>query len=440
MMNVRCGAAGIALLVALSASATATAQMQVHVPHYPPTQASDEINNSWPVGASAANTAGTLIAAGKMGARFYGNAIVGGTDAALLQKCKNSTPAGSTWPEQCHLGGLASALSQQFSQNWVVSQQPGTAAGKNTAVNTVINSLAVYRSPAIVPLRGSADHWLVIFRVTADRSTSPYTLDQVRFFDAGDTGDSFNPYTDAKGSSYYNGTVAMQGNAWKDDYYWMLDNIAPTDPFYQKYVVAYDPPPSQPILFTDVPVIYKQAPGVLVEGEEMDAQVAADRVKEALWLAGLDDDPMFWDPIERAEAGEAWAVYGETLEGEPMDYFLVPLLDEYGDAAALVRLSMVDGAFEHIWVPDRSIPFLGVTQEEASLAAREILGEDERLHGGDLVWNPRRAYARSALLPYYEFHILGTDDEYRGSIAVALADGRVRGVEQSVPIQAAVTR
>jgi hypothetical protein len=387
------------------------------------------------------NTAWTAIAAGKMGVRFYSGVSVAGTDAGLLSACQAHTPAGSTWPEGCSVYGLTRALSATFSQNWVADSYD--AANQNMALSRIVNGLAVYKSPALVPIWGNADHWVTVFEVRADRSQSPYALQWVKYFDAGSPGPSaLDPYTDSRWNAYENGLQMEGGSAWKGTYYKLLDTVAANDPYYNRYVVAIDPPVREApvIVYNPTPVVPVPLPGVLREGEQMTAELAADRVWEALFLASADEDPMIWDAIQGGAPGEAWPVYGQNLDGDAMDYYLVPILDEEGLASALVRLSMSDGAFEHLWVPTHPVPFLGVRPEEAATAAREVLAEDEALVGGELVWDARRAYARSPLLPYYEFHIQGSGAEYRGSVSVALADGGVRGIERSLPVHASFQR
>ena len=86
-----------------------------------PVLASDEIKPTWQ-NVSPMGTAATLIAAGMMGAQFYGNSNVTGTQQALKSKCVTLSNAGNTWPEGCDLKVAPSMLFCK--KHWAMCPKP----------------------------------------------------------------------------------------------------------------------------------------------------------------------------------------------------------------------------------------------------------------------------------------------------------------------------
>lgn len=440
------------VLSALSASGTANAN-SISYPDPPLSTAGGEINakvlNLQNVEISPADSPWPLVAAAMMGAKFYNpNVSVVGQEQALYVSCVSNSNAGNTWPGGCDLKGIANALAAKFpSQVWTYEAFPKGSdpqAAQKMAINRMIDGLSVYKSPALVPLYGKTDHWATVFEVKADKATTPYTLNSVKFFDSGSAGpNSSEPFTDSDSNFYGDGVWVLGGNAWKNTYYLLLFAPPGCAPYCDTYALSIEPPigTKRREAAPRSELTFGRFPGVLLHDDEpMDALIAEERVWDALYVAEIFNDNAIGNAIASGRAGTAVPVYAENLDGEAMDYFLVPILDAQDELLAMVRLSMEDGAFEEIWIPTKPLPFLGVTPQEAEYFARQVISDDEMLIGGGLTWSARRSLGGSELLPYYEFQVLATSGESRGRIGVSHASGVVTGLDRSVARSARVTR
>ncbi|MDI3291958.1 hypothetical protein [Polyangium sp. 15x6] len=435
----------VAFAAAMLASATAGAQMTTYTVKAPPTSPSDEISLTGPGNTTPASTNATLIASGLMGGMYFGGftkTTALSKQATVTSQCPGYSTAGNNWPGGCDIYGISRAVNASFGQNWGAANYEGSSTGQNAAVNKQIDAMVYYKSPVLVPLHGSTDHFATIFEIRADRSNSTYTVEYVKYFDGGTPGpDPMDPWSDAKGNGYHDGVKKVSGAIWKLEYYLLLASPPGCNPYCGKYVLAYDPPKGSLLSENKSQVNFAHYPSVLFDDEEMDGLLAEERVWDALYSADVPDDPMMWRRIMSAHVGAASPVYAEDMDGNPMDYYLVPFLsEERGEVAAMVRLSMADGSFEAIWVPTRPVPFMGVTPQEAAFAAQDVLARDEQLVGGTLTWNPRRSLGGSDMVPYYQFYIVSDDGEVRGSIGVAWFDGQVRGIDHTPPRRASVER
>ncbi|AKT38157.1 uncharacterized protein CMC5_023000 [Chondromyces crocatus] len=408
----------ISLAAPVLSSAPALANVVVYTANYPPTSAASEIN-----GSLGGNTSRSLVAAGLMGAKFFGDVNVHGMEPVVLQHCAGRSHPNSTWPEQCDFKGLVEALGEVFDQNWL-----NIAYGQNEqhrAIQALVSGLKYYHSPAIVPLYGHVDHWGTVYQIEMNGNE----LSKLNFFDSG-PGDQ----SDAAGDSYFDGIRTASGQTWRKMYYQVLGGVGPFDPFRNKFLISYDPPKHvmdegkglpRPT-FIPVPL-----PGILEPGKKMDVHIAEERVWDAIFLAGIDDDPITWAALEKGMAGPAWEVHGRTPSGDAWDYFLVPILAYDGAISAMVQLSAADGAVEQIHAPSRLLPFAGLSEHEARARATATLMADEMLEGGRLTWDPQLhdAHCNSPLVPYYHFEVTSTLGEPRGGLFVALDDGIVRGIK-----------
>jgi hypothetical protein len=401
-----------------SAASIAQANVIVYKTNYPPVDASAEIN-----GSLGGGTARSFVAAGMMGAKFYGNKNVAGMEASLLATCQSKTQAGSTWPEGCDFAGLTSTLNSTFAEHWI--QGVYDDASQGNAINAQISGLRDYHSPLIAPLYGQADHWVTAYEMSVDSTT--FALQNVKFFDGGS-----NAFSDGDTNSYFDGFFQIAGSIWKNVYYQMIVSVAVTDPYFHKFLVTFDPPSGVDPRRVDAPWKYgmSASPGVLHSGEQMSAELAQERAWNALFAAQVNEDDVMWSSIERSMPGPAWEVAGFAPSGEAWRYYLVPMLDEASSAVALVQLSAHDGAFEQIGVGSRPRLFLGVTRPEAIELAGALLADDEVLQGGELTWDPRAgSHARSPLFPYYEFHVSDSKGHPCREIIVMLQDGTVHEME-----------
>lgn len=418
MNNKTVGLVALTLALGLGTGRDAAAALQNYNTKYPV----PELNAS-----QGAGTIHSLLAAGLMGAKGFGNVVIDGDDEAdLLTKCKSFSPPGTTWPNACDLSGFVAGMKAKFpGQNWVKSVSDGTDSGKQQAVNTQLYGLQHYGSPALVPLYGQVDHWGAMVRMYADMAVNPWVISKVWFYDAGD------PLfvEDVEMNMYEDGLKAYSGATYKTTYYVVFapKSISPTDTFYGKHIFAYEPPVNA-MMFDPKKIDLDFAAGtpVLGEGETMTAELASEVVWDALELEGMFDDPLYRQIADEGVAGAAWEVHGVTPAGDPWDYFVVPIYDgDMRGVLGLVGLSAKDGAFEQIrsFRAPRAIAFRDA--RTAGTAAQGLLRRGESLVGGELTWDPRcdDSYCRSPELPYYQYTIVGADKKPAGRAIVPVQGG-----------------
>lgn len=428
-----------ALLVSFSLFSGQVSANQSYKAKYPPLTLASEINGTkegTPYHARA------LVAAARMAAKFYANAQVmtDGIEEALLNACKNQSTPGTAWPEGCNFGGLIKMMNAQpdFGKNWLPLDYPTTSQNmiqqQKAAIDTQLHGLRMFKSPSIVPIYGQVDHWVTIHEIVTDNNGS---ISVVKFLDACSGLDyAQNSCTDNMWSQ------ANIGN-WVLSYYIVIKGPGPfinsSDEYYEHFLTSFDPPvgargvlPVSSLQPTNLMEV--KAAGVLDDDEIMDERIAEARVWDALFLADIDQDEVFWPIIEQGSASAAWKVRGTAPSGAPWDYYLVPLLDESGAAVAFVRLSAMDGAFEQIWVAETPRYFVGVPLEEAAKIAGGLLAPGEKLVGGELAWDARvwHPLVRSPSAPYYSFRAVDrvTGAEH-GELIVRLTDGASGALAQS---------
>lgn len=400
----------LCLTAALLFSTSAAAGDQWYMAKFPPNDLDADINGT--LGGAKART---LIAACRMGARYYGNIKIDPADEILLlQKCQLSSPINNSWPEKCSISGAVAATSKFYAQNWLVLK---FGAEKQTqAIDQVIMSLATPKSPALVPLYGQASHWAAVYAVLANLDDPlKKELVKVRYRDGGAAS-----MEDADGNSMQDGATSMSGNTFKLSLYTVLKSIAPTDPFYGHYVVAFDPPVGQPLPPLSS-IQYVGGTPLLEPGEVMNEELAGLLAFDALEVEGLWDDPAFAHKLgATVDAGDVMAVEGWAPDGAPWNYHIVPLVDAAGRTVALVQLRSETGEFEQIRVFDRPGPFSYLGRREADAIARAALGiganSRQPRQNGVLRFDPRcgAEHCTSPWMPYYEY-----EDGSGGRLVVA---------------------
>jgi hypothetical protein len=326
---------------------------------------------------------------------------------------------------------------------WNAFTSPNTVTGQTDALNQTVASLALYGSPAVVPIFGQADHWVTVYQIDATPLATPgtFAISSLKAFDGGSPG-PFADFHDSSGHTYNGGPQLFSGITWKSIYSPVVTAINPncdfvpggcgappvSDPFYNKYVLLFDPPAGP---HPQVHATFEKAPGIVPAGHNaMNEQLAQHRLWQALIAAGINKDPEIWGPLAGAVPGPASLVNGVYPNGSLWNYYLVPLLTSVNTAVALVQLDADDGAFQHIQVFPSPVPFTAVPKTSATQLAGSVVAKGERLTtGGTLTWNPMSdpQLARSPSFPYYEFGV--TDATGKTSVArVMLHDGRaVRG-------------
>lgn len=424
-------AIGLVVSTSISSAAfDANAGTNVYATNYPPSGAISELN-----GSLGGSTSRSFVASGMMGAKFYGNKTVIGMESSLLASCQSKTAAGSTWPESCDFAGLVTTLNTTFAQSW--THHVFDSASQSYAISGQVTGLTDYHSPSLAPLYGQADHWATAYEIGLDSVTN--NLQYVKYFDGGSSA-----FVDGGWNSYSDGISQCAANNWKNIYFQVVTSVSVTDPYYNRYLVSFDPPGGTGGKRASSPWKYglDASPGVLYSGEQMSAELAQERAWSAIFAAQVNKDDVMWSAIERSMPGTGWEVAGFAPSGEAWNYYLVPMLDETNSAVALVQLSTKDGALEQIWVGSRPLFFLGVTSTEAEEIASEYLADDEVLQGGALTWDPRAAgpQARSPLFPYYEFHVSDSKGHSRREVIVMLQDGFAHEGEPSSSAASPVSR
>jgi hypothetical protein len=258
--------------ITFSLLAPQTADAGVYYPNY---KILNEVN-----GTQTTNTARSAVASGIMGVKGYGNLnlAINTNELPLLMSCKSMTMQPSSWPEQCNIDGLAKALTAKApGQSWLSASY--TKFQQTEAINKLANNMINYGSPSLIPLYGQADHFATVAFVNATVDNNSIILNQVGFYDAGYGVDQdFNMQFDNGGMPYSDGVIVRHINVFKGEWYLLLTGVAQNDQFYDKYVMAYDPP----IKTAKEPQIEHAEPLALADSADMNAETARDLAFEAL--------------------------------------------------------------------------------------------------------------------------------------------------------------
>jgi len=366
------------------------------------------------------NTAGSFAASAMMGGKGDSNlGLFLDWESSVISMC--ASQSGSTnWPGSCSPTKMAAVLGGLTNEPW--SQLTWPSANQSDALNQTVNALRLFGSPVLVPIFGQADHWSTITQVTATLNGSTWTISNVKSFDGGPVGD-----VDSSGNLYVGGLRSFSGSVWKN-VYTTTQIINPfcdpctTDPWYNRYVAVFDPPPGQE--HASIVTDFVKAPGV-AQGGMTEARARA-LVWNALAAAGIDRDPDIWNAIRGGAAGAAVEVNGLWPAGGRWDYFLVPILSGAHTATAFVQLAADDGAFEGVHVLSAPGHFDPVTEVRAEQLARAALQKGESLTPGILTWDPRSntTLAKAPTFPYYEFGVIAADKAV-GVVRVSFHQGTV---------------
>lgn len=407
-------------------------------------------------------TAGSFAAAGMMGAEGFSNYMPPNNcthpappatdwEDTIVQSCASSTiSAGypsSVWPNGCNPAGMALALnafpfpsaSWQMHMWTPVNSDPLQDASRTAALNLIIGGMQApsLRSPSVVPMFGQGDHWVTLVEIDAStvagqtNTGGTYDINYVIYYDGGPATSGshdggFNPFPGAGLQMYGGATFA-------NNYYRVISNIRPhcssdptctADPFYNKWVMLYEPPADAAI--PQVSANFKRSPGL---GGAMTEQRAQLFVWRSLFLSGATSNAQVWPRIKNGVAGRASLVNAVFPSGAPWNYYLVPIMENAtsSKAIAVVQLAADDGSFEGVHVLNTPVAFNMVTQPDAEDIARGTLVEGERLGHGALTWNPasHTALNKSASQPYFEFRVLSGANTDAGAVRVMLHSGAV---------------
>ena len=234
-------------------------------------------------------------------------------------------------------------------------------------------------------------------------------------------------------NSYDDGQRSQSGATWSTSFYRVLVSIGPSDPFYGKYALLWDPPPNAPPV---PPETYraKEPVSPVSQGAQLTPRLVQQKALEALRLGGLDEtDAEMWGVLSQANPALPYEVHGVRPDGSDWDYYLVPFVD---NRRMLVGMAILDGetaAYQEAWVLPQPRRFSGVdhAQARAQAHSQAALKGDETLDEGMLTWDPSAngSISRSPMRPYYEFQIRGPKGEARGAVAVRLDTGSAHHVD-----------
>jgi hypothetical protein len=386
-------------------------------------------------GSTGSNSPGSYAAATRMGMLGHSNTSV--TEASLISSCQSNTPTTSLWPPKlylavqnplkpaCNPDGMAAAAVGLTSRPWVTHLYPDQING----LNDTINALKVYRSPAVIPIDGQADHWVAVVYVDATNTGGiNWNVTRLKYYDGGP---SAMGETDSNYNTYDANIVSCAGTKWLSDYFWTVDAINPScnmsgctsDKFYDHYLVTYEPTPGE---HPPLSATFSKSPGV---SPVMNEYLAQAYVWNSLIAARVHTDSEIWNSISRGTAGTAFHVDAVEASGAAWEYYLVPILSDANTAVAFVQLAADNGAFERIGVLREPARFSPVTTSKAEELARAVLMSGEILGRGVLTWNPRAItyMGKSPDNPYYEFAVLNSANPEKaiGMVRVRLRDGMV---------------
>lgn len=382
-----------------------------------------------------------IVSAHVMGARGFANyRPPSAVDwrSALRDSCASWTMArlghASLWAEGCDPHGMARAMSEVAAQHWVTLTYAST--DQQAALDQSISALASpgLRSPAVVPIFGQADHWVASDQIDAvPIGVGRYSLRSVSFFDA------LGVPLDSGMNMFYSGRMTMSGLMWTRLYFLVTNAINVTcdpnctsDPYFNKFVVTYDPPPdashlqasTEPSPNHFIPVA---APGINTVEKGMSERAAQMGVMRALRLAGLDRNAEVFPTMASSRTGSARLVHGTDPAGRRWDYYLVPMHDDTGAVSAFVQLSAQDGAFESSMVFEKPVEWQPVDENVALQLANNALRSGERLSGDGLAWSAavNDIHVKSPHLPYYQFSVRDKAGTLTNTLLVTLHGGHV---------------
>lgn len=368
----------------------------------------------------------SIVAASMMGAAGYGawSPPTRLFEAALLTYC--AAKSGTTlWAHGCNPEGMRLSMKDLADQDW---RFPMFApADQAEALAWIVTpALERWRSPAVIPLAGNADHWGVVYRADVDRSTTPMKVKRLWLADAleGDDGAGIGGM----------GDVDMAGAVFNSMYLRVLRFINPAcdlagcsaDPFYDKWVLMADPPAGASTVARRTPLEFVRAEGPRSFQTQSRAELAADDVAESLRLAGADVDPKIAEILGRTKPAGSYPVRGLAPDGSDWAYFLVPFVDARGEQVATGIFSAHDGAYEMFSIAKGPQAIAVADEATAIQHAQKWLKRGEVLGKAQLTWTPRSPHLsfKSPTNPFWQLPIIEANGEVHRAIQVGLLSGQ----------------
>lgn len=356
-------------------------------------------------------------------------------DCRPLGGC-SCNPTGVSWPEGCNPTGAAAMLnSRASSQHWLQYIAPNTATNMG---QVLMDKMRTYNTPLLLPLHGSWRHWVALTRVDTKMMSGTESFFTVKFSDGLAPGADDGTGHFSYGASYtiqnavafvgnYYTVVGFPGASCYDDMSYSCSDAPLNDPWFFRWVFLYEPPAGMGLLggHGDGPLLpVARAPGLVSAGQPMTAAIAVNGARQALRLAGLDEDPQVRRVMENGIFDQASLVRGRVASGQPWDYYLLPVHSESGRVTAFLQLSATDGSFDTLYALNRPIEQSQLDEVAARSEASRFLGKGEQLGAAVLTWQPEVQGGLNdfSYLPWYEFEVRGPGEKARGLVRVARHD------------------
>lgn len=363
----------------------------------------------------------SIAGASLMGAQAYGNYNPPGADpvGALLARCQLRTVAGSNWPKDCDPSGMAAAMSEVAGQSWILNVYPYAEAYK--AFNKVFEAIKGPKSGAVVPLWGQADRWITAYEIEADLIGSNYIirrLDGVMGFPAGMA---------MGGALIGPGILRFAASSFVGQYYQVIA-APPGARHFDHYLVSWDPPPGYRSLLPDRPMTWAKPAGIVKSNEAMTAEVATERVFDALRRAAFDHTADVKQLLTTGTPSTALHVNGTRPDGSAWPYFLVPIRDQEDRLMAMAQLSAHDGSVETLLSLPNPVPYDVLSPGSILQLARDQLRQGETLGTPSLAWDPRLGREPGTPhFPTYHVPILDARGRKLGKVLLMAHTGQVVG-------------
>lgn len=367
---------------------------------------------------------------------FDTKGIVLPTESALLTSCRMPTPNTSYWPEQCEPQDMANAMhsasrtGSQYTQSWEVFAIYGSS-GVGAAQSTIAKAMAVYSSPALIPLRSKAKEWAVVDKVCVKLDARGELIDigALQYHDIA-----------------LNMTIDDIYSNFEVNFYKLLREFGhPCDPrcttakYFNHYLVIYEPPPAGALMGSlrgpasqDMRVIPPRRPkGVVERGQRMTAELAQTQVWKAVDNARFVGGPVIMQARQTGAPAPAFLVHGFGPEGEAWVYYVTPIRANRGsgDVLTFVTLAAEDGSIQSLYTPAQPEPWQPITEQQALNFAAKLLRAGERFQPARLTYDLRLDHKSVGAPnhPFYEFPVMDATGIVREVVRVMLHSGEVLG-------------
>lgn len=362
---------------------------------------------------------------------------------SLHDSCKAKSAYDKNWFQECNPTGMMATINQADTQAWISKTFDDDGfTGSLPAITFLGERIRYIQSPTVIPVFGRGDHWVTISK--AKIGYNDYiSRDAV----------SAVWYDDGAAANDGAGNLAMisgwdsGSNLSINKFFRVLSTVGscmsrldcPTDPYIDRYVVLYDPPPGFSLTGhgSSAPEVgFASAPGFAAKGEVVTTSSAATNVQTAIKLAQLDSEPQVQAILRNGTVEAAYEVHSRLPEGRTLRSITVPIVDKKtGHALAFVDLDSRDGALLSLMIPSENFVYQPVTIDQAMQIATASLKPGERLAPATLRFDAKvlDSAARYPFQAFYEFPVL-SGDKVTGEVARVTRNGG-RRLERSAAAQ-----